>query len=169
MILKVKHQFAITLKAEPSKDRTLWGVILLISGLVLCFVSVFLAVFGQWVLSIFFIIVGIFMALSGMPLLLKEQQLSLYRNGSRVVELNYTRYHILPATRRWDMGFVSKVEGQVTTGTDENDQIIISLKFTNGESEVVMSEPGSVLPVNCLNYVNQFIQGKEIPEGEFRD
>jgi len=48
-------------------------------------------------------------------------------------------------------------------------QINILLNFANGSSEVVLSEPGEVIPIKCLNYVNQFIEGKRIPEGEFRE
>ncbi|MHA1265823.1 MAG: hypothetical protein ACTSRS_11375 [Candidatus Helarchaeota archaeon] len=167
MKLEVKTQFVISLKSEKSTHQIIRGAFFLFSGLTLCFISLFLVVLSQLLLGVSVIIVGIIFALLGVPPLIRNEALVLYRNGSRIIELVYTRYYIFPAVRVWDMDLISKIEGQVISRQNNINQIIISLKFTNGTKEVVLSEPGEVIPNKCLNYLNQFIEGKEIPEREF--
>ena len=169
MILKVHSQSVITLQSDQGTPQTIRAILHLLSGLIICFISIFFFVFGQAVLGALLIVLGIFLALLAIPPLLKSEALTLYRNGSRWIEVSSTRYFIFPVVRQWEMQFVSSVEGQLITGENEAGQINILLNFTNGSSEVVLSEPREVIPIKCLNYVNQFIEGKRIPEGEFRD
>lgn len=169
MKLTISHQDFATLEVEFPRSMGVKGAILILSGLITCFISIFIAIMFDLLVGILILLLGIAVTLSGLPFVLKVELL-IIQPALGLIERQATKYKIAHIrTNKWDLNYVSNVEAQLISEPEQPNKIAVFINFKNGEQERALTEIGEKVPINCINYFNLMIQNKEVPEGIFRD
>lgn len=118
------------LDTDRPRGKTITGIVLILSGISLCFLSMFIALFFDLTIGFLMVLLGAVIALWGLPRLMNELALVFMRGGEmRLIEQHSTWYKIIPKTRKWDMKYVSGVEAKIIKDEHQYDHLVVSLKF----------------------------------------
>ena len=169
MKLIIRESGFAELHAEEPRSVRIRGVISMLLGISLCFVSLFVAILVHWIIGVVVVIVAIIIAYMGMIWSMRSYEIVIFPSQN-LLELN-VHWRKYPSTheRFWDTTFLAGIEARQVQTSNHANQIGIFLTFKNGEEEQVMTDFSSIMPQNCMKNVNQILQNKKVRKGTYRD